>query len=130
MLDFCRTPGHGGDMSSNENSTRHAAETYVASWRDKDFTRFRTVLADDVTFSGPLAQLSGIDDVAKGMEGLGQITTDVVVRRMVVDGADVITWFDLHTRIADPTPVANWSHVEDGKITRIQVTFDPRGLVG
>jgi ketosteroid isomerase-like protein len=117
-------------MDNIENTTRHAAETYLESWRDKDFARFRSVLADDVEFHGPLAQLSGIDDVAKGMEGLGQITTDVVVQRMVVDGPDVITWFDLHTTVAEPTPVANWSRVEDGKITRVRVTFDPRGLVG
>jgi hypothetical protein len=116
-------------MSIDENRTRQAAETYLDSWRAHDFDRFRTVLADEVTFSGPLAHLSGIDDVTKGMQGLGQITTDVVVQRMVVDGADVITWFDLHTTVAEPTPVANWSHVEDGKITRIRVTFDPRGLV-
>ena len=116
-------------MDIDENSTRMAAETYLESWRDKDFARFRTILADEVQFSGPLAQLSGIDDVAKGMEGLGGITSDVVVQRMVVDGADVITWFELHTTIAEPTPVANWSHVENGKITQIRVTFDPRGLV-
>lgn len=116
-------------MDIDENSTRTAAETYLESWRDKDFARFRTILDDDVEFSGPLAQLSGIDDVVTGMEGLGGITSDVVVQRMVVDGADVITWFDLHTTVAEPTPVANWSHVENGRITRIRVTFDPRGLV-
>jgi hypothetical protein len=27
-------------------------------------------------------------------------------------------------------PVANWSHVEGGKITRIRVTFDPRPFLG
>lgn len=114
---------------TDENSTRRAAETYLDSWRAKDFARFRTILADDVDFRGPLAHLTGIDDVAEGMAGLGRITSDVVVHRMVVDGADVITWFDLHTTVAEPTPVANWSHVEDGKITQVRVTFDPRGLL-
>jgi ketosteroid isomerase-like protein len=113
----------------DEHSTRRAAETYFASWRDKDFARLRTVLADDVEFSGPLARLSGLDDVAAGLAGLGQITSDVDVQRMIVDRTDVITWFELHTTVAEPTPVANWSHVENGKITRIRVTFDPRGLV-
>jgi hypothetical protein len=41
----------------------------------------------------------------------------------------VLTWFDLHTKVTkDPLPVANWSHVRDGKISLIQVTFDPRPL--
>lgn len=113
----------------DETITRRAAETYIESWRDKDFARFRTILADDVDFLGPLAHLTGLDDVAEGMEGLGQITSGVEVQRMVVDGADVITWFDLHTTVADPIPVANWSHVENGRITRIRVTFDPRPLL-
>ena len=44
---------------------------------------------------------------------------------MFVDGSDVLTWFDLHTTSAAPLPTANWGHVENGKITRIRVTFDP-----
>ena len=46
-----------------------------------------------------------------------------------VDGPDVITWFRLKTTVADAElPVVNWSHVEDGRITAIKVTFDPRPL--
>jgi hypothetical protein len=30
------------------------------------------------------------------------------------------------TVVAPPAPTANWSYVEDGRITRIQVTFDAR----
>ena len=35
---------------------------------------------------------------------------------------------DLHTKVAPPGPTVNWSHVEDGKITTIRVTFDAREL--
>jgi hypothetical protein len=116
-------------MTIDENSTRQVAETYFAAWQAKDMDRFRTILADDVAFAGPLAQLSGLEEVSTGSEGLWKITSAVDVQRMHVDGADVITWFDLHTTVAGPTPVANWTHVENGKITRIRVTFDPRGLL-
>jgi hypothetical protein len=27
-------------------------------------------------------------------------------------------------------PTANWMQIDDGKIIRIQVTFDPRAIVG
>ena len=40
----------------------------------------------------------------------------------------MLTWFDLHTTVAAPCPTANWSHVKDGKITAIRVTFDARPL--
>ncbi|MGH3418771.1 MAG: hypothetical protein ACRDOD_04125 [Streptosporangiaceae bacterium] len=36
----------------------------------------------------------------------------------------------LATSVADPVPVANWMHIEDGKITRIRVAFDARGIAG
>ncbi len=39
-----------------------------------------------------------------------------------------MTWFDLVTATTRPIPTANWSHVEDGLITCIRVTFDPRPL--
>ena len=48
---------------------------------------------------------------------------------MFVDGPDVLTWFDLHITVA-PRPTANWLPTEDGKITRIRVTFDPRAVTG
>src|SRR5262249_34272557 len=62
--------------------------------------------------------------------GLAQMTTDIVVRKVFADGPDVLTWFELHTTAAPPCPVANWSHVDGGKIDRIRATFDPRPLLG
>ena len=35
---------------------------------------------------------------------------------------------ELHTTVASPVPVANWLHIEDGKITSLQVAFDAREL--
>ncbi len=60
------------------------------------------------------------------VEGLSQAKTDIVIRKTFDDGPDVLTWYDLHTSIAAPTPVAEWSHVEDGKITMVRVVFDAR----
>jgi hypothetical protein len=51
------------------------------------------------------------------------------MHKRFVDGPDVLTWFDLHTAAAKRMPTANWSHVEDGKITRIRVAFDPRPIL-
>ena len=41
----------------------------------------------------------------------------------------MLTWFQLHTKVAEPTPVASWIHTEDGRIARVRVTFDPREIV-
>jgi ketosteroid isomerase-like protein len=114
----------------DEKSTRAVAATYFRAWRDRDFAALRAVLADDVTFRGPLGTADGADACVAGLRGMAQILDDVVVQHVFVDGADVVTWFDLHTTVAPPAPTANWSHVEDGRITRIRVAFDPRALVG
>jgi len=114
-------------MSTND--PRAIAETYFKAWRTKDYDLYRSILADDVVFDGPLGHEEGRDAVAKAFEGLGSITTDVVVDKMFVDGPDVTSWFTLRTKPATLAPVVNWSHIEAGKITSIQVTFDPRPLL-
>jgi SnoaL-like domain len=105
------------------------AAAYFRAWKAKDSHALRSVLAKEVTFDGPLASLRGADDVAVGLERLARITSDIIIRKRFIDDQDVLTWFELHTTIAPPVPVANWSHVEDGKITRIAVTFDPREII-
>jgi hypothetical protein len=106
------------------------AETYFDAWEKNDFERLQSVLADDVVFDGPLGHVEGAADCRQGIERLSQIKRDLVVVKRVADGPDVFTWFELHTTVAPPTPIVNWSHVEDGKISRIRVTFDPREIIG
>lgn len=111
------------------STVREVADTYFEAWQAGDFARLRSILADDVTFDGPLGQAGNADECIAGLRRMAQIMTGIVIHKTFVDGADVLTWFDLHTAIAPPAAVANWSHVEDGKITRIAVTFDPREII-
>ena len=104
------------------------AATYFDAWQARDFARLRSVLADDVEFAGPLARVKGGDECLRGLRGMAQIMTGLEVRKVFRDGPDVLTWFDLATSVAETIPVANWMHVEDGKITRIRVAFDARGI--
>lgn len=105
-----------------------AARTYFEAWQAKDFDRLRSVLADAVTFRGPLGSADDAEQCLAGLRGMSRIVTGININKMWADGPDVLTWFDLHTTKASPTPTANWMHVEDGKIARIRVTFDPREL--
>ena len=102
------------------------AERYLAAWKANEWEALRDLLADDVSFRGPLASIDGADECLAGLQGMAKIMTDIVVHRRWADGADAITWFDLHTSVAPPAPTANWSHVESGRITAIRVTFDAR----
>ncbi len=107
---------------------RALADTYFRAWKARDFTEFRSILAADVTFAGPLGQAANAEECVQGIQGLSQIVTDIVVRKVFADEHEATTWFELHTKVAEPVLVANWSKVTDGKISSIQVTFDPRTL--
>ncbi|MFJ4189557.1 nuclear transport factor 2 family protein [Kitasatospora sp. NPDC089509] len=110
-------------------SARELAETYFTAWEAGDFDTLRGLLAEDVDFVGALGTATGIDEALGGLRGLGQVLEKIDVKVRVADGDDVITWFELCTSVAPPAPTANWMHVENGKIARIRVTFDPRGLL-
>lgn len=103
-------------------------ETYFRSWKEKDFANLRLILTDDVSFTGPLAVLDDAETCVQGLQGMSQIVTDIVLHKTFVDGPEVLTWFDPHTTVAPTAPTANWSHVKNGRITKIRVTFDARRL--
>jgi ketosteroid isomerase-like protein len=105
------------------------ATTYFAAWKDKDFGKLRSVLADDVTFSGPMSTADGVEECVRGMEGMAKNMDDIVIHAVVADGPDVITWYDLHMKDVESLSTANWSHVGDGKISSIRATFDPRPML-
>jgi len=101
-------------------------EAYFNAWKNNDFALMRSVLDDKLDFAGPIDRFDNADAYQRAIQGLSQIKTDIVVHKTFVDGPDVVTWYDLHTRIAPPAPVAEWSHVEGGKITMVRVVFDAR----
>ncbi|MFC4508321.1 MULTISPECIES: nuclear transport factor 2 family protein [Streptomyces] len=106
------------------------SEQYFTAWQTGDFDTLRGLLADDVDFVGALGRASGVEECLAGLRGMGRMLERIEVHARVADDTDVITWFDLHTAGgAAPAPTANWSHVENGRITRIRVTFDPREIL-
>jgi len=110
-------------------SARDLAIGYFDAWRRKDLDAYAGLLADEVTFRGPLGETDGADATRAAFKGLAGITRAVDVERVFVDGDDVATWFQLHVTPTDtPLQVVNWMHTRDGLIDRIRVTFDPRPL--
>jgi ketosteroid isomerase-like protein len=56
---------------------RTVAATYFRAWKDRDFATLRAILADDVSFRGPLATLDNADDCVEGLRGMAEMTTPV-----------------------------------------------------
>ena len=115
-------------MTHDDGATTTAA-TYFDAWLARDFARLRAVLADDVDFAGPLGQVTGGDECLRGLGRTGHDHD----RDRYPEG--------LQRRIRRPDVVRHGHHsgrpgaggeldagAGDGKITRIRVAFDPRGI--
>ena len=111
-------------------SAADVAAAYFDAWKSNDVEQVRPLLHEDVDFAGALGTTRGIEETLAGLRGMFGITEQVEVIKRWADGPDVLTWFELRTAAAGPLPVVNWSRIEDGQITRIRVTFDPRPLLG
>jgi ketosteroid isomerase-like protein len=113
-----------------DDSPRGVASAYFDAWKANDIERVRPLLHTDVDFVGALGKTQGVAETLSGLGGMFAMTRQVEVIHRWVDGPDVLTWFELWTAAAGPMAIVNWSHVEDGRITRIRVTFDPRPMLG
>lgn len=117
------------DWLASQDGPRALAETYYDAWMAHDFDRLRGVLADDATFRGPLGSADSGDECLAGLQGMSRMMSGIEIVRMLVDGPDVITWYDLLTADAPPIPTINWMRIEHGRIAKIRVAFDPRPIL-
>jgi limonene-1,2-epoxide hydrolase len=113
----------------DSHAIKGVAQTYFDAWGRRDFVRLRSILADDVRFRGPLGTTEGADATIAGLRGMAEnVMRGIDISLMAVDGSDVLTWYDLHTSTTEPLPTVNWSHIDNGLISRIRAVFDPRPL--
>jgi len=105
------------------------AARYAAAWQAHDWPALRAMLADQVSFRGPLGTADDAEGCITGLQRMAQVLDHLEVRARASHGSDVLTWFDLHSTVAPPAPTANWMRVENGRITQIRVAFDPRALL-
>lgn len=107
-----------------------AAERYFSAWQGKSVEDLRPLLAPEVTFHGAMGTADGVEETLAGLNGLAGATTGLTIRKRLADDSDVMTWFELSVGGSAPMPTVNWTHVENGLITAIKVTFDPRPMLG
>ena len=114
--------------TDSTHTTEALARRYFAAWAAQDFDALREVLAGDATFRGPLGEADGAEECIRGLRGIVEGIGLPQVLVVATEGDDAITWFELQTKDG-PLPVANWSHVENGRISQVRATFDPRPIL-
>jgi ketosteroid isomerase-like protein len=101
-------------------------ERYFDAWTSKDFGTARGLLADDLSFRGPIETLDSADALIESIKGLAQIVTGAERRGLVEQGDQVCVIYDLHTLPVPTAPVAEWYTVRGGQIASMQAFFDAR----
>jgi hypothetical protein len=93
----------------------------------KDYATARRLLADDVSFRGPVDSFSDADAYVAALARLGGMLERVEIQRVFVDGEDVALFCELVLTAPLPTSfVARWYRVREGKIRSARVVFDAR----
>jgi ketosteroid isomerase-like protein len=102
-------------------------ESYQRAFGTGDVETARSLLADDLHFKGPIEEFRSADAYMESVAKLAQIVTGTDVKKVVADGDDVVTIYDLHTNTpAGTSNVAEWATVKGGKIAEMRVFFDAR----
>src|SRR5262245_34791840 len=105
----------------------HVVERYQRAFGSGDAQTARSLLADDLHFKGPFEEFDSADAYMQSVARLAQIVTGTDVLKVLAEGDDVVTIYDLHTNTpAGTSNVAEWATVKNGKIAEIRVFFDAR----
>jgi hypothetical protein len=115
------------------STAQEHAEEYFRAWNAEDADALHGLFDPQVSFQGPMGSVTGPDECIAGLLGMRKgFLEEVVVEKLLEDGDEVVTWFEMRTRLAgvDPFPVVNRMHVGARGIDRIRVVFDPRPLLG
>jgi SnoaL-like domain len=107
-------------------ATAHLADQFLDAWTHKQFERARSLLHDDLSFTGPIDTFSNADTYLASLRQLSDIVTGTERHKAFVDGDEACIIYDLHTTAVPTARVCEWFRIRDGKIASISAVFDAR----
>ena len=84
---------------------------YKEAFGSGDVQTARSLLADDFHFEGPFETFDNPDEYLQSLARLAPIVEGVDVKKVLTDGDDVVTIYDLRTNTVGTSPVAEWATV-------------------
>lgn len=114
-------------METLEGAARALVDAYLDALAAHDHDAVRRCLSDrQFCYVSPIARYDDPDDFTQFITLSGGILQGIERRRCFVDGADVCHWLVFVTQLSErvATRVVQWAHVEDGRITSIELLFD------
>ena len=105
-------------------------DAYLDALAARDYDQARGYLADQgFHYESPIAAFSNADDFIQHMCFTGGITQDIVRCKVFADGADVCHFllYGFQISAKETAKVAQWAHVEKGRIQWIEILYDASG---
>jgi len=114
-------------LYAGSSQAAEVAVRYLTAFANGDIETTRSVLADDFTFRGPMAQIDGADVFIAETAPLTSMADGIEIHRLFEDGDEVCAIFDF--RLATPAGkgavrMCEWITVEDGVVTSSRLVFD------
>jgi hypothetical protein len=111
-------------------TTQEIAARYYDAWQTKRGDFDDVPLADDFTFSGPVASFDSADGYREMAREAGQAVTSFAVRHQFVDGSTVCSIIDWEMAIpgVGRMTAAELLEVRDGEIVRGELIYDGEEL--
>ncbi len=103
------------------------AEKYLAAFGAGDIATLNDLVSDDITFEGPMVQLSGREPFMQAMTGLAKTwKSDHEHIRAVENGENAVLLYDfvMTEPIGQTVRMTEWYRVRNGKIDEIRLLFD------
>lgn len=114
-------------MSNVEMIRRYFKKFFSGKARHSEV---RDLLTDDFCFRDPLMSADSANDYVQKLINLGdELELHAEVRRLVSDGEEVAALVDFQGP-AGMVTYSQWFTIRDGKIARLEVTYDPRSFLG
>lgn len=114
-------------MTATASTPRELVERYIDAVARFDYATARACLADeDFTYSGPISTFRSADALMQYFQLATPIVQRVEIQKAFEAGNDVAHFLVVGTQLSEKLSVhvAQWAHVLDGRIDRLELVFD------
>ncbi|NWL26747.1 nuclear transport factor 2 family protein [Paenarthrobacter ureafaciens] len=111
-----------------QNAAAQIATAYFEAWTSKNVDEATQFLTEDIVITAPNGTFSGHAGFHAFMDGFVKMLTGVSDFTVFGDETTAVAWYNTHLQPVPSLVAGERVTVTDGKISRIDITFDQMPL--